>query len=84
MEILTLNDGTALTGHILDNGDGRIIFVYLDGKTISEGFALFSDPEKTSRIIAKNRDTETIYNGYTNMTAISSEYGNCNIVMQKG
>lgn len=84
MEILTLNDGTAVNGHILDNGDGRIIYVYLDGKTLAEGFVLFSDPEETKRIVAMNRGIETVYLGYTNMTAISSEYGNCNIVMQKG
>lgn len=84
MEILMLNDGTAVTGHILDNGDGRIIFVYLDGMSIIQGFTLFSDPEKTGRIIEKRVDTEKIYEGYTNLTAINTEYGNCNITMQKG
>ena len=84
MEMLTLNDGTSVTGHILDGGDGRTIFVYLDEMSINHGFALFSDPEKTSRIIALHGDAEMVYAGYTTLAAINSEYGNCNITMQKG
>ena len=84
MNTLTLNDGTVLTGDLLENGDDRIIFVYLDGMSIQEGFRLFIDPEKTKRIVAESSGVERTYEGYTQLTAINNEFGNCNITMQKG
>lgn len=84
METLTLNDGTEVNGHIIENGDELTIFVYLDGKTIIEGVTLFSDPEKTKRITALNHGEEQIYEGYTELWSASHEYGNCNLVMKKG
>lgn len=83
MKTITLNDGTVVNGNILDNGDGIIIFVYLFGLSLAEGFALFSDTNKTSRIIANEYDVETVYEGYTNISAINTEFGNCNLVMRK-
>ena len=84
MEILILNDGTEINGHILENGDGLTIFVYLDGKTVAEGVLLFSDNGKTSRITAINHGEEHIYEGFTELWSASHEYGNCNLVMRKG
>lgn len=84
MEQLTLNDGTVVDGHILDSSDGSKIFVYLDGMTILQGVTLFSEPGKTSRIVAMNHGVEHIYTGYTDIYAVSHEYGNCNLVMQRG
>ena len=84
MNTLTLNDGTVLPGTILESGDGRIIFVYLDNLGIERGFQLFIDPGKTSRIVAVSFDHERVYEGFTQLTAINNEYGNCNITMQKG
>ena len=84
MNTLTLNDGTVLSGTILENGDGRIIFVYLDNISIERGFMLFIDPGKTGRIVAVSSGHEHVYEGYTQLTAINNEYGNCNITMQKG
>ena len=83
METLTLNDGTAVNGHIHESGDGRTIFVYLDGKTVIEGVLLFSDPEKSRRVTAVNHGTETVYEGFTELFAASHEYGNCNLVMRR-
>lgn len=84
MEILILNDGTQVNGHILPNGDDRIIFVYLDGMSLVDGFTLFTDPEKAKRITANFYGQETVYEGFTELTSISSEYGNCNITMKRG
>ena len=83
METLALNDGTVVNGHILDNGDGQTIFVYLDGMTIAQGVALFSDTNKTEMITATNRKTITVYTGYTELWSASHEFGNCNLVMKK-
>lgn len=82
MEILILNDGTKVTGHILEDADGMMIFVYLDGKTVVEGVLLMT-PERASRILAKNHGEEHVYEGYTEIWSVSHEYGNCNLVMRK-
>ena len=82
MEVLILNDGTEVNGHILDSGDGRSIFVYLDGKTVVEGVTLFSDRNKTSRITATNHGEEHVYTGFTELYSASHEFGNCNLVMR--
>ena len=81
METLTLNDGTVVDGHCIE--DDRNLFVYLDGMTVVQGVMLFSDPENTNRIVAMNHGTETVYEGYTEIYAASHEYGNCNLVMRK-
>ena len=83
METITLNDGTVLNGHILNNGDGRLIFVYLDGKSLAEGFLLFSDQSKTIRITENNHGNEHVYENYTEITSINSEFGNCNLTLRK-
>lgn len=77
---ITLNDGTVLEGHILENGDGQMIFVYLDGMSLTDGFVIFNDPERTKRIYAG----EKTYEGYTQLWAINNEFGNCNVTMRKG
>ena len=84
METLTLNDGTVVNGHILDNGDGRTIFVYLDGMTVVQGVMLFSDPARSKRITAFNHGEEHVYEGYTEIEYASREYGNCNLTMRRG
>ena len=84
METITLNDGTELQGHILENGDDRIIFVYLDGMSLMDGYALMSDRNKTIRMTALNHGNEQVYDGFTEIDAISSAVGNCNLTMRKG
>lgn len=83
-ETITLNDGTVLEGHIIENGDGRLIFVYLEKMKLADGFALFSDINKTLRMIELNHGNEHIYEGYTEIIAINSEFGHCNLTMRKG
>ena len=84
MELLILNDGTEVTGHIMADGEGLAIFVYLDGKTVYEGVMLFSDAEKARRITAMFHGDEHVYEGFTELWAANHEFGNCNIVMRKG
>ena len=81
METLTLNDGTELNGHCMQ--DDRNLFVYLDNMTVLQGVVIFGDPEKTSRIVEMNHGVEHVYEGYTEIYSASHEYGNCNLVMRK-
>lgn len=81
METLTLNDGTTVNGHCFE--DDRNLFVYLDDMTVVQGVALFSDPEKTTKITAENHGNTHVYEGYTEIWAASHEFGNCNLVMRK-
>lgn len=82
---IILNDGTELAGHIMENGDGRIIFVYLTGGvSMMTGITLFSDPAKTRTIRMISFGHEHTYQGYTQVESVSKEYGNCNLVMRKG
>ena len=82
-ETLILNDGTVVAGHILENGDGLTIFVYLDGLSLAEGFSLFSAQGRTKHITAYNHGATHEYDGFTHLSSISDEYGNCNIVMKR-
>lgn len=83
METLTLTDGTVLNGHILENGDGMIIFVYCDGMSLIDGFQIFSNPQRISTIIAMNHGNEHVYEGYTELTSINTDFGNCNLTLKK-
>lgn len=82
-EYLTFADGTVVTGHILEDGIGLRIYVYLDGMSLADGFALMNDTMKTNRIVAMNHGVESVYEDYTEIAAISTEFGNCNLVMKK-
>lgn len=83
METITLNDGTVVNGHILEDGYGQMIFVYLDGMNLMQGFMLMSDSAKTSVMTAENHGVEHVYNGFTEIISINSEFGNCNLTMRK-
>lgn len=80
METITLNDGTVVTGHCIE--DGNTLFMYLDGKTVIEGILLISG--KTDTIQAENHGAHHTYVGYTEIYAASHEYGNCNLVLKRG
>ena len=81
METLTLNDGTVVTGHCIE--DNGTLFVYLDGMTVPAGVALFSDPQRTMIITALNHGETHVYENYTEIYAASHEFGNCNLVMRR-
>ena len=46
METITLNDRTVVNGHILEDGYGQMIFVYLDGMNLMQGFMLMMTMRK--------------------------------------
>lgn len=72
-ETLTLNDGTELTGHLLET-ENRL-FVYVWGKTLAEAFELLIDPERTKKIVAtRYGETQTV-KGYKHLVSISEETG---------
>lgn len=81
-ETITLYDGTVLAGHCI-----RVdvhLFVYLTGGiSMAEGFAIFTQPDRLIRIVENNHGHEHIYDGYTQLTAINTEYGNCNLTLRK-
>lgn len=83
MEILTLVDGTELQGRVMQFVDDRIIFVYLTGMTLVQGYTIFSDSENIATIHAMDHGTEHTYEGYTEITAINNEFGNCNITLRR-
>lgn len=80
-EAITLNDGTVVEGHVLDNGDDQTIFMYLMNMTVVEGILLVAG--KLEHIIASRYGAEHEYFGYTYIYAASNEYGNCNLVLKK-
>lgn len=57
------------------------LFVYLDNMSITDGFPIFSNPENLDIIHEKSYEYEREYTGYTVLKSISSEYGNCNVVL---
>jgi len=80
METITLNDGTVVNGHCIE--DDSALFLYLDGKTVVEGLRLIDG--NTAKIEADNHGVHHVYLGYTEIYAASHEYGNCNVVLKKG
>ena len=60
------------------------LFVYLDSMSLMDGYAVVSPPHALDSITEKSYVRETTYTGYTEISAISGEYGNCNIVLKKG
>ena len=82
-ETLTFADGTTADGHILPDGMGLRIYVYLDDMSLPDGYVMMSNADKTSSITAYSHGTTTVYEGFTEIIAISTEFGNCNLVMRK-
>lgn len=81
METITLNDGTEIRGHCIE--DDLNLFVYLDKIKLTDAFMLFSNPDRTRRITENNHGNEHIYEGYTEIYAINAENGNSNLTMRR-
>ena len=81
MQTITLHDGTVLNG-ICDLDDGYL-YMYIHNLTMVDGFALFSVPAKTDKIIFNSYLNEYVYEGYTEIYSINMSRGNFNIVMRK-
>lgn len=70
-EKLTMNDGTEITGHLIET-EVRL-FLYMYEITLSDAFALLIDPDKTKKI-DWNRYGETgTVRGYRKLMSISVE-----------
>ena len=71
-EKLTLNDGTELeNSSAILSGD---LFLYVRGESMRDAFDLLIDPENTAVIVyTQNNGTETTYEGYTKLRAVSDE-----------
>lgn len=74
-------DGTTYAGHcIVSEG---FLFVYLDGMSILDGFGIFSDPSKLAVIHESSYGHERDYEGFIKLIAINSEFGNCNVTLER-
>lgn len=66
---LVLADGT-----ILENSSGgyadRNLWCWINGKTMNECYALFTDPEKTKTITVNYATSQIIYKGFTELLLI--------------
>jgi len=84
MEKIELADGTVIeSAHCLESAGALFVYLTGDDMTMTQGFALFSDPEKTKTIKEDRYGEKKTYRGYKTLAAISNEYGNVNIVLHK-
>ena len=70
-EVLILNDGTELAGHLLESGEK--LYLYVTGVTLREAFELLDDPEKTKAIRAERYGAQSEYKGYKHLFCIREE-----------
>ena len=83
METILLSNGTLIeNAHCLPS-DERL-YVYIQGMDIRTGFELFIEPENTRTIVSNRFGVDHVYEGYTDMYAISMENNQCNVVLKKG
>ena len=73
METVTLNDGSVYEGNCILTENA--LLVYLEHKTLAEGFAILGDPEKTCVIRCNQYGQETKYSGYTHLYTLSENMG---------
>lgn len=84
MYSIEMSDGTILENTTCLNDDLHL-FVYIEKGDLITNVTLFSDSEKTKKIVYKKDNQELqVYEGYTKFLSVSTEYGNCNIVLRKG
>lgn len=72
-ETLTLADGTVLAGHVIEMAPR--LYVYLDHSTLAEAFPVLNDPDRMAVVVARRYGEETVYTGYSHLTALSEEFG---------
>lgn len=73
-EKLILNDGTELTGHLLET-EIRL-FLYIYGLTLEEVFDLLKVPENTKVIKWERYGSKGTVRGYKTLMSVSVEQGN--------
>lgn len=70
---LILNDGTEISGYLLESGDR--LFLYMYGRTMAWLFGILSNPEKVSVITCKGYGEQVTVRGYEHLYCISEENG---------
>ena len=81
---LIMKDGTILTDSQCGYAD-HTLWCYVKGLTMSEAFAMFSDPEKTGKIIFRySYGVEEVYEGFTEMISINKREFTIDICLVKG
>lgn len=82
-ETITLADDTLIeNAHCIESGDN--LFVYIERTdNMNKYFKLFIKPEKVRTIKSNRFGQLATYEGFTDMTSISKEYGNINIVLRR-
>ena len=81
MESLTLNDGTVITGHLIETNER--LFLYMKEITMQEAFNLLIKPENTTKIRAVRYRAETTVHGYQALYSISNENGQICAMLKK-
>lgn len=76
MGTLTLNNGQTIVGKMLEV-NGRL-FLYMEGITLADAFALLNDPDNTKTIKMERDGKQSTANGYKHLYAISE--GNNGII----
>ena len=66
---IILNDGTVLQNSGAGYSDHKL-WCWVEGVTMTEAFAMFSDPAKTSVIRHRYGTKEEVYRNFTNITLI--------------
>ena len=87
METLTLNDGTIVRNALTFDAVVGLWIHVSSGMSLSEAFTVFSDPDKTKKIVTDitlpHRPNEPItYTGYTNLVMVKKEEDSGEIIIQ--
>ena len=78
METLTLNDGTVVENAITIKAYIGLWIHLMTGYSFSEAYSMFSDPEKTIKIVSDKTEPHTptqptVYDGFTDLFSIRRE-----------
>lgn len=78
METLTLNDGTVVENAITIKAYIGLWVHLMGGYSFSEAYNMFSDPEKTIKIVSDKTEPHTptqptVYDGFTDLFSIRRE-----------
>lgn len=84
-----LADGTIINANCGHDGENSIWIWIREAddpdNNMSAMFSYFSDPEKTRTITSHIRSIETVFDGYTQITALQLDYKGCvHVQMKRG
>ena len=80
---IILNDGT-----VIENGRAGYyqgaLWCYFDGRTIGEAIQLFTNADRTARIVFQYGEMEDVYEGFTDCFHVSVADGSISVGLKKG